>query len=114
MENKWQEMLFDFSNNPYYISWVGIEPRMTGCKSETLTRNYLPDYKSMVNIKLNFFAGVPCRCSLFELFYACAPHRPPQAASVRCWKRSRSVLFGHLIHVRHSRLWAGYISRERV
>ena len=55
MENKWQEKLFDFSNNPYYIiSCVGIEPRVTRCKSETLTRDYLPDYKSMVNIKLKY------------------------------------------------------------
>ena len=56
MENKWQDNvgLFDFSNNPYYITnCVGIEPRMTGCKSDTLTWNYLglPDFKSMVNIK---------------------------------------------------------------
>ena len=50
---------------------------------------------------------------LFELLYACTPHRPPQAASVRHWKRSRSVLFGHLIHDSHSWFWAGSISRER-
>ena len=88
MENKWHEKLFDFSSNPYYITnCVGIEPRMTGCKSDTSTRAYLPDYKSMVN------GHVP-----FLLLYACAPHRPPQAASGHRWKRCRSVLFGHLIH----------------
>ena len=55
MENKWQEKFFDFSKNPYYITnCVGIEPRMTGCKSDTLTRDYLPCFKSMVNIKLKY------------------------------------------------------------
>ena len=105
--------LFDFSNNPYYINnCMGIEPRMTGSKSNTLTQEYLPDFKSMVNIKLKyitlnttyvftrsaiFLSGSLSRCSLFELLYPCAPHRPPQA-SVCHWIRSCSVLFGHLIH----------------
>ena len=53
MENKWQEKLFDFSNNHYYITnYVGIEPHE--CESDTLTRVYLPDYKSMLNIKLKY------------------------------------------------------------
>ena len=120
MENKWHEKLFDFSSNPSYITITceGIEPRTTGCKSNTLTRDYLPAFKSMVNIKLKYVTlnttyafnrspifvpgslpvsingyGVP-----FLSYYACTPHRPPQAASVRRWKISRSVLFGNLIH----------------
>ena len=33
---------------------MGIEPRVTGSKSNTLTQDYLPDFKSMVNIKLKY------------------------------------------------------------
>ena len=56
MENNWHEKLFDFSSNPSYITitCVGIEPRTTGCKSDTLTRDYLPALKSMVNIILKY------------------------------------------------------------
>ena len=57
MENKLQENvgLFDFSNNPQYMNKsVGIEPRMTGFKYDTLTRDYLPDYKSMVIITFKY------------------------------------------------------------
>ena len=39
--------------HPSYITnCVGIEPQKTGCKSDTLTQDYLPDSKSLVNIQL--------------------------------------------------------------
>ena len=101
--------------------------------NEPQKNDYLLDYKSMVNIQFKyvtldttyefnrsarqpFFARQPpcfynwLRCSVCELLYACDPHRPPQAASVCRWKRSCSVLFGHLIHDSHSWFWAGSIS----
>ena len=53
MENKWHEKLLNFSCNPYYITnCVAIEPRTTGCKSNTLTQDYL--LKSMDNIQLKY------------------------------------------------------------
>ena len=33
---------------------MGIEPRMTGCKSDTLPQDYLPESKSTDNIKCKY------------------------------------------------------------
>ena len=53
MENN--ENLFDFSSNPSNITnCARIEPRTTGCKFDTLTQDYLPDFKSKVNIQLTY------------------------------------------------------------
>ena len=96
MENKLQEKVFDFSNNPQYMNkCVGIEPRMTGFKYDTLTRDYLPDYKSMIIITFkyvmlnttNAFNRSTIIFCLSELLYAWSHHRRPQAASRR-WNRS--------------------------
>ena len=45
IENIWQEF-FDFYSNP--------ERRTSRCKSDTLPRDHLPDYKTIVNIQLKY------------------------------------------------------------
>ena len=40
IEIKRHEMVIDFSSNPSYITnCMGIEPRITGCKSDTLPQD---------------------------------------------------------------------------
>ena len=96
---------------PKTLTAWGLNPGRPGAN---LTRylETLPDYKPMVNIQLiyvtrNTTYAFNRSASLFLLMVTVFPfwviiclysYRPPQAASVCRWKRSRLVLIRHLIH----------------